>query len=136
MGPYDVVAPSIDGMPPGWSLGFDPVLTRPVWIRSASGDAPAVSPARRAVNRPTRLRWLAGRRAATEAWDAYSAAPGLPLLDACRTPRPWAEVRWWLLSLAQECLTARRESTLPPLRLERVRVASGGIGMPRRRSAA
>ena len=110
----------------GWSLGFDPVLTRPVWIRSAAADAPAVNPARRAVNRPTRLRWLAGRRAATDAWDAYSAPPGLPLLEACRTPRPWAEVRWWLLSLAQECLTARRESSLPQLCLERVRVVAGG----------
>jgi uncharacterized RDD family membrane protein YckC len=126
VGPFDVLAPSIDGMPFGWSLGFDPILTRPVWIRSAAADAPAVSPARRAVNRPTRLRWLAGRRAASEAWDAYSAPPGLPLLEACRTPRPWAEVRWWLLSLAQECLTARRESSLPDLSLDRVRVVAGG----------
>ena len=77
VGPYDVLAPSIDGMPPEWSLGFDPVLARPVWICFASADAPAVSAARRAVNRPTRLRWLAGRRTAGDAWDAYSAAPGL-----------------------------------------------------------
>ena len=127
VGPYDVVAPSVDGMPPGWSLGVDPVLTRPVWIRSATGDVPDVSPARRALNRPTRLRWLAGRRDGTDAWDAYSGMPGLPLLETCRTPRPWAEVRWWLLSLAQECLAASRESTLPPRRLERVRVVAGGL---------
>ena len=118
VGPYDVLAPSIDGMPPEWSLGFDPVLARPVWICSASADAPAVSAARRAVNRPARLRWLGGRRTAGDAWDAYSAAPGRPLLDACRTPRSWADVRWWLWSLAQECQTGTRESTLPRLRLD------------------
>ena len=127
VGPYDVLAPSIEGMPQEWSLGFDPVLARPVWICSTSADAPAVSAARRAVNRPTRLRWLAGRRTAGDAWDAYSAAPGLPLLDACRTPRSWADVRWWLWSLARECETAARESALPRLRLDRVRVVDGGL---------
>ena len=127
VGPYDVLAPSIDGMPPEWSLGFDPVLARPVWICSTSADAPAVSAARRAVNRPARLRWLAGRRTAGEAWDVYSAAPGLPLLDACRTPLAWGDLRWWLWSLAQECQTAMRESTLPRLRVDRVRVVEGGL---------
>jgi len=127
VGPYDVLASSIDGMPPEWSLGFDPVLARRVWICSASADAPAVSAARRAVNRPTRLRWLAGRRTAGDAWDAFSAAPGLPLLAACRTPRAWADVRWWLWSLAQECVTAARDATLPRLRLDRVLVVDGGL---------
>jgi eukaryotic-like serine/threonine-protein kinase len=127
VGPFEILAPSIDNMPPQWSLGFDPVLSRPVWICSASADAPAVSAARRAVNRPTRLRWLAGRRTDGDAWDAYSAPPGRPLLEACRSSRSWADTRWWLWSLAQECLAATRDSTLPRLRLDRVRVVDGGL---------
>src|SRR5262249_40777802 len=83
-----------------------------------------VAPARRAVGRTTRLRWLAGRRLNDEAWDAYEAVEGAPLSGAAHE---WADVRWWLLDLARECEAATAADRAPRSPQRVWTLASGGI---------
>jgi hypothetical protein len=71
------------------------------------------------------LRWLAGRREAREAWDAFEAVPGVPLGQACARSRSWADVRWWLLDLAREC-GAQTPEDRPPLHANRVWILDDG----------
>jgi hypothetical protein len=125
LGPFDVTVDAIMGLPSGWRPGFDDRLRRPIWIRQALPGTPAVDARRLAVSRPTRLRWLAGRRDSQEAWDAFEAVPGVPLAQACIRPRNWVEVRGWLLDLAREC-DAQVPGDNPPLRSERVWILDGG----------
>jgi hypothetical protein len=125
LGPFHVTVDAIKGLPLGWCLGFDDRLRRPVWIRQALPGTPAMDARRLAVSRPTRLRWLAGRRDPQEAWDAFEAVPGVPLAQACIRPRNWADVRWWLLDLAREC-DAQVPGDDPPLLSERVWILDSG----------
>ena len=85
----------------------------------------AVAAARVALPRPTRLRWLAGRRTAQEAWDVYEGVAGVPIAQACRSPRSWSEVRRWLADLARE-LAAQQPGDHPPLDLDRVWILDSG----------
>ena len=115
---------AVRGLGIGWRWGFDPRLRRAVWLRFSDSGTPPVAPARRAVVRGTRLRWLAGRRLETEAWDAYEAVEGVPLSGK---EREWVDVRWWLLDLAKEC-AATTAADRAPRSPERVwTLASGGI---------
>jgi hypothetical protein len=125
LGPFHATEGGVPGLPAGWHQGFDDRLRRPVWIRDVSPDAPALDAARLTVNRPTRLRWLAGRREPHEAWDVFEAVPGVPLDHACAQPRAWGDVRWWLLDLARECAAHTPDDT-PPLRVDRVWVLESG----------
>jgi hypothetical protein len=102
-GPYDVLGGTIQGLGEEWRRGFDPILRRPVWIRLSNSGTPQVSAARRRLNRVARLRWLAGQRFDGGAWDAFEAVDGVPLSEASRERRDWADVRWWLLDVAREC---------------------------------
>ena len=90
-GPYEVLPDAVRGLGDGWRWGFDPRLRRAVWLRFSDPGTPPVIPARRAIIRGTRLRWLAGRRLDNEAWDAYKAAEGLPLAEATRDRHEWTE---------------------------------------------
>ena len=63
-------------------VGIDPILRRHVWIHEVPPGTPPVNPTRRDVSRPGRLYWLAGRRSATENWDAFEAPRGEPFLTA------------------------------------------------------
>ena len=56
-------------------------LRRPVWIRDLAGGTTPPAPRRAALARPTRLRWLAGRRTAGRRGTSTRASP------ACRWPR-------------------------------------------------
>jgi uncharacterized RDD family membrane protein YckC len=108
-------------------LGFDARLMRRVWIRVQRLDAPSVPASLRQLSRPGRLRWLTARRTDTEAWDAYEAASGQPLLKVIAQPQEWDRVRYWLLDLAEELLAASQDGTQPaPLSLERVWVTADG----------
>jgi eukaryotic-like serine/threonine-protein kinase len=115
---------AIDGRP-GWRLGVDTRLGRDVWIREATPGTPPVLPGRAALARPTRLRWLAGRRTEHEAWDVYEAATGLPLSRALERPVAWAAARVWLADLARE-LAAQAEADRPPLDPDRVWILESG----------
>jgi serine/threonine protein kinase len=126
-GPYEVLADPVGRMGDRWRWGFDPRLRRAVWLRFSDHGTPPVVPARRAVSRGTRLRWLAGRRLDNEAWDAYEAVEGVPLLEATRDRHEWTDVRWWLLDLASEC-AAMTTADRAPRSPQRVwALASGGV---------
>jgi hypothetical protein len=125
LGPFVVVSGTIQGMPAGWRPGFDERLRRPVWIREVPPGTPSISVARCAINRATRLRWLAGRRNEREAWDAFEAVQGVPLDAAVSRLRPWEDVRGWLLDIAREC-AAQTPEDQPPRRRDRVWVLDTG----------
>jgi uncharacterized RDD family membrane protein YckC len=125
LGPFTVIAGTLAGMPAGWRPGIDERLRRDVWIRQVAPGGPPIDHARIAISRPTRLRWLAGRRAPHQAWDVFEAVPGVRLEQACLRPRAWGDARWWLLDLAREC-TAQTPGDHPPLRADRVWVLDSG----------
>jgi hypothetical protein len=82
-------------------IGVDPILRRHVWIHEVAPGTPPVDATRRDVSRPGRLYWLAGRRSATENWDAFEAPRGEPFLMAPPTS-DWRQVHRALSSLATE----------------------------------
>jgi hypothetical protein len=96
-------------------LGFDPVLGRQVvlWLRHR--DEPALSPARREVNRTTRLRWLAAGPFSVFQWDGFVAPGGCPLpaLIEANGPMRWRQAQPFLLELTDELLRSLREGALP-----------------------
>jgi hypothetical protein len=102
-----VHAEPVADMPEGWKHATDMRLRRGVWLRESTLGEPAVDPRRVALARPTRLRWLAGHRGPDGAWDAFDAVHGLPLDRALEPSPEWADVRWWLLDLARECVSQR-----------------------------
>jgi uncharacterized RDD family membrane protein YckC len=105
-------------------LAYDPKLRRDVWIRRLRPGAPELPPARRELRRPTRLRWLAGKRTAEEAWDAFEAAPGRSLAESRDS---WRAVRVWLTDLAEETGAGLADRTLPAtLHLNQVWITTGG----------
>ena len=124
-GPYDVLTGTVQGLGEGWRWGFDPILRRAVWIRFSDPGTAAVDPARRALRRSTRLRWLAGQRLDGNAWDAFEAVNGVPLSEASREHRDWADVRWWLLDVAGEC-AAMAHGDRPPRNRQHVWVLASG----------
>ena len=123
-GSFAVVDGTIEGRPE-WRPGRDERLRRPVWIRDLPIGTLPIAAARVALSRPTRLRWLAGRRTAQEAWDVYEGVAGVPIAQACQSPRSWSEVRRWLADLAHE-LAAQQPGDHPPLDLDRVRILDSG----------
>jgi hypothetical protein len=82
-------------------VGVDPILRRHVWIHEVPPGTPPVDAIRRDVSRPGRLYWLAGRRSATENWDAFEAPRGEPFITAPPTS-DWRQVQRALSSLAIE----------------------------------
>jgi len=108
-------------------LGLDPRLRRLVWIhRVEPGSPPLAEPIQR-LGRRGRLRWITGRREGDENYDAYEGVGGRPILDPGLAPRPWTEVREWLLDLAEEGMVAFGDDTLPPtLALDRIWITDSG----------
>ena len=123
-GTFGVLDGAVDGWP-GWRRGVDERLRRPVWIRDLPVGTPPVSSARVSLARPTRLRWLAGRRTAQEAWDVYEGVAGVPIAQACHQRRTWFAVRRWIADLAHE-LAAQQPDDRPPLDLDRVWILDSG----------
>ena len=119
-GPYDTIGTL--GTVAGIHLlvGYDAALRRNVWINEVPSHTPAVSPERRRLARPARLRWLSGRRGGEVGWDAYEARDGAPLHQVASTPQPWSAVKRWLITLAAELQQGVADHTLPPLSTDRV----------------
>ena len=92
-------------------IGVDPILRRHVWIHEVPPGTPPVDATRRDVSRPGRLYWLAGRRSATENWDAFEAPRGEPFLTAPPTS-DWRQVHRALSSLAIELDASAREASI------------------------
>jgi serine/threonine protein kinase len=118
VGPYALLATSTVPVPPGFLVGYDRILARYVWIQPAEPGSASVAPKVRDLARRTRVRWLAGRRAGAEAWDAYEAIGGQALLQMPK--QPWSTVEGWVKQLAQELALAIDDGTLPELSVNRV----------------
>jgi len=103
--------------------GYDDRLKRWVWIELLPPNTPPVPPWRRDLNRPGRARWISGRRAATECWDAYERIDGQALADVIAMPQPWSRVRHWVADLAHEIAAASRDGSTALLRHDRVWIA-------------
>jgi uncharacterized RDD family membrane protein YckC len=110
VGPY--VVTGAGEAPRGCVSGWDPTLSRPVWI--ASGEmGHRVGEARRSVTRTTRLRWLGSGGANDASWNSYSAPGGEPLLRRVERPMKWSDVQSWTEELTDELLAAEQDGTLP-----------------------
>lgn len=130
VGPYHVLESMGKTSAGEWFLGYDTRLLRKVWIRVLSPGTPPVPKPLRQIGRPGRLRWIAGRRLDDENWDAFESLPGLPLLRLAADPRPWDQVRFWLLDLATELHAAQKDGSVPPvLALDRVWITADGRAM-------
>ncbi|HEV8410060.1 MAG TPA: RDD family protein, partial [Gemmatimonadaceae bacterium] len=111
IGPYAVVGPlSADS---SVLLGWDASMHRAVWIVPQPDGAPENSQARRDLARLTRLRWVAGRRARGENWDAYESPFGEPLASRLQRPVPWSVQQNWMLDLTAELSAALADGTMP-----------------------
>ena len=105
-------------------VGIDPILRRHVWIHEVPPGTPPVDATRRDMSRPGRLYWLAGRRSATENWDAFEAPRGEPFLTAPPTS-DWRQVHRALSSLATE-LDASAHEDMDTRLTSRPRVEASG----------
>ena len=77
---------------PVWAKAGDLPSISSCVVACGSGrpnQTPPVSPARRAIDRATRLRWLAGRRDERQAWDAFESVDGVPLERAILQSPYW-----------------------------------------------
>ena len=126
IGPYSVVGSTAAAEGGATILCFDAALKRYVWIRWLSPDAPRVGAVRARLGRPGRLRWVNGRRAGDEAWDAYEAPDGAPFLRVCEAPRSWRAVQHWISDLARELAAASADGSMPVLALDRVWITRAG----------
>jgi serine/threonine protein kinase len=124
IGPYAVVTSAETAVPHGLIAGYDVDLARPVWIERRQPGSPPVTPQRRDLDRPARLRWLAGVRTETDAWDAYEAVVGQPLTSL--SAQPWSRVRHWLRELSDELAAASRYDAPPELSLQCVWIGVDG----------
>ena len=111
IGPYSVVGPL--GAGSDVLLGWDASMHRSVWIVPQPDGAPEISQARRDLARLTRLRWVAGRRAAGENWDAYESPPGETLAARLKRPVPWHVQQEWMLDVTSELSAAQADGTMP-----------------------
>jgi uncharacterized RDD family membrane protein YckC len=119
LGPYEVIGSLGKVGEDELLLAHDPALRRNLWIHWQAPGTPPVDTRRHDLSRATRLRWLNGQRAADQAWDAYEALEGKPLLEL--PPQGWTAVRYWLWDLAREYAAGRRHDSLPPvLSLDRI----------------
>lgn len=128
VGPYQTI--DVLGRAEGkdYMLGFDPRLLRNVWIVLQSPGAPSINVSARNLARPTRLRWLAGRSATNECWDAYGALTGQPFWNmVVDNPQPWHIVRHWLHDLATELNKSGQDGSFPDcLSVDRLWVTGEG----------
>jgi hypothetical protein len=126
IGPYVTVGVLGETSAGAMILGFDPALKRHVWIHRLPPGEPAVGALRARLGRAGRLRWVNGRRSGDEAWDAYEAPDGAPLLNVSAAAQPWRVVQHWLADLARELEAASADGSLPVLALDRVWITRGG----------
>ena len=125
LGPYEIVA-TIGETDRGVVLSaWDPQLKRFIWAHVLSVSANTASLAARNMTRPTRLRWLDGQRNPDNAWDAYEAPDGQPLVSVI-SPTAWSAVSTWLSDLAAEFEAGQADGTLGSLSLDRVWITTAG----------
>ncbi len=127
IGPYHVLETLANTPDTKWLLAYDLQLLRKVWVRVVPPCTPPLAPPLRNLGRVGRLRWLAGRRTPEDAWDAFEAVAGSPLVRLLEQPQPWDRVRFWLHDLATEISAAEKDGTSPAvLALDRVWITGDG----------
>ena len=126
VGPYEVLGSLRASQEHQLLAGYDESLRRKVWINLLPPGSPAVTDLRRDLSRAGRLRWLCGRRASEDRWDAYEAVEGEPLLAFSGEQQPWRTVRHWLHDLADELHAALNDKSAPDLGLDRVWISADG----------
>ncbi len=126
IGPYHVLQALVESAGTKWFLAYDLKLLRKVWVRVVPAGAEPVTASLRNLGRVGRLRWLTGKRAPEENWDAFEAPSGQPFLELIKSPQPWREVRYWLHDLATEISAAEKDGTLPELALDRMWITGEG----------
>ena len=126
IGPYDIVG-TLGATDIGvLRVGFDPALRRRVWVRVLPSGASPTAALIRNISRPGRLRWLSGRRTASESWDAYEALDGAPFVSVVTQSRSWTHVKHWLMDLSREIDSSLRDGSLPMLTLDRIWIGGDG----------
>jgi hypothetical protein len=109
--------------------GEDTVLHRPVWLWQRRGEVTALPASRREVARDARARWLASGIQDDWHWEAFVAAPGVPLTELVN-PRHrliWTDALAILEQLTIELEEAEQDGSLPDrLSPEQVWVQSTG----------
>ncbi|HOA60962.1 MAG: protein kinase [Verrucomicrobia bacterium] len=127
VGPYRVIETLETSGDAAWLLGYDLRLLRKVWVRKVPPGTSPMPPHLRNLGRVGRLRWIAGRRAPEENWDAFEAPAGQPLVSLIEEPQTWDRVRFWLHDLASEISASEKDGTLPAvLGLDRVWITDAG----------
>ena len=127
VGPYQVIETLENSAGTAWLLCYDLRLLRKVWVRKVPPGTSPMPPHLHSLGRVGRLRWIAGRRAPEENWDAFEAPAGQPLVSLIEEPQPWDRVRFWLHDLASEIGAAEKDGTLPAvLGLDRVWITDAG----------
>lgn len=116
VGPFDVIGKISDTREGDLLLGRDPRLRRFVWIHRHPNAPVALSPARRQLAQPTRLRWLAGE----ETWDAFEGPDGRAFRSATMERADWQRVSAWLADLSRDFEAAEAIDALPALSLDRL----------------
>jgi uncharacterized RDD family membrane protein YckC len=96
-------------------LGEDAALGRRVFLWLRPQTAPALTPARRAVGRSTRLRWLGCGEHGDLQWDAMLMPLGCPLPEYVNSEGalPWRQTRALLDALAGELSAGMADGTMP-----------------------
>ena len=125
IGPYRVE--STFPQDPSTVIAVDERLRRRVWLRVCSGAATDVpSAARRDLERPSRFRWLGGKRSSNERWDAYEFVEGQPFLHVGAQRAPFHAVARWFEAIARECLDGSHDRTLDRVSIDRLWLTRGG----------
>ena len=139
VGPYLVAQDPSSAARPALVEGYDDRLGRAVWIDLLPSGAAPLGSTRRDVGRPTRTRWLSGRRDGDACWDAYEAIDGRPFSAVTAAAQPWSRVRHWLADLADEYVAGSSDGTLPPFITDCIWITADGrarwldwpVGAPR-----
>ncbi len=127
LGPYDVVRSLALDDAGELLLAYDAALQRPLWILESPEGTPPVPAARHTISRGGRLRWLSGKRADGECWDAFEAPEGEAFLDKVQGRQEWADVRDWIADVAGEIDAGLADGSLPDVvGLDRLWVTNGG----------
>jgi hypothetical protein len=95
-------------------VAYDPTLRRDVWLKPAGAEP--ISPMRREVARPARLRWLATTLAQDgQSWDVFESLRGAPLAHVLvrANQATWPPARAMLADLAEELAAALADGTVP-----------------------
>ncbi len=108
-------------------LAYDDRLHRNVWIVILPAGSPALPQIRRELSRPSRLRWLNGKRDPGCCWDAYEAPRGSPLPECLKQEPSRRVICGWLLGLAEELRAGQSDNTLSfPLSVDELWIRQDG----------